>query len=91
MKDLILDVDDALALLFAVRHPDLRLRAVSCVAGNAGLDQVVANTLKVLDAAGAPDVPVGAGDGVRPSPPWNCSGTPCSARPSPSCWSGWRR
>ncbi|MFC4120011.1 nucleoside hydrolase [Nonomuraea zeae] len=65
MTDLILDVDtgvdDALALLFAVRHPDLRLRAVSCVAGNAGLDQVVRNTLKVLDAAGAPDVPVGAG------------------------------
>ncbi|MGP3932918.1 nucleoside hydrolase [Nonomuraea sp. KM88] len=65
MKDLILDVDtgvdDALALLFAVRHPELRLRAVTCVAGNAGLGQVVANTLKVLDAAGAPDVPVSAG------------------------------
>ncbi|SDK62480.1 nucleoside hydrolase [Nonomuraea jiangxiensis] len=66
MKDLILDVDtgvdDALAIIFAVRHPGLRLRAVTCVAGNAGLDQVVSNTLKVLDAAGAPaDVPVSAG------------------------------
>lgn len=65
MRDLILDVDtgvdDALALLFAVRHQELRLRAVSCVAGNAGLEQVVRNTLKVLDAAGAPDVPVAAG------------------------------
>ncbi|MBF8188268.1 nucleoside hydrolase [Nonomuraea sp. K274] len=69
MKDLILDVDtgvdDALAILFAVRHPELRLRAVTCVAGNTGVDQVVANTLKVLDAAGAPDVPVSAG-AVRP-------------------------
>ncbi|MQA01604.1 MAG: nucleoside hydrolase [Streptosporangiales bacterium] len=63
--DIILDVDtgvdDALALLFAVRHPELRLLAVSCVAGNAGLDAVVRNTLVTLDAAGAGDVPVAAG------------------------------
>ncbi|HEX9335427.1 MAG TPA: nucleoside hydrolase, partial [Pseudonocardiaceae bacterium] len=50
-----------LAILFAVRRPDLRLRAISCVAGNADVDQVVANTLRVLDAAGAPDVPVARG------------------------------
>jgi pyrimidine-specific ribonucleoside hydrolase len=65
MTEIILDVDtgvdDALAILLAVRHPDLRLRAISCVAGNADVDQVVANTLKVLDAAGAPDVPVARG------------------------------
>jgi pyrimidine-specific ribonucleoside hydrolase len=65
MTELILDVDtgvdDALAILFAVRHPNLRLRAISCVAGNTDVDQVVANTLKVLDAAGAGDVPVGRG------------------------------
>lgn len=65
MTEIILDVDtgvdDALAILFAVRHPHLRLRAISCVAGNAHVDQVVANTLKVLDAAGAPDVPVARG------------------------------
>jgi pyrimidine-specific ribonucleoside hydrolase len=54
-------VDDALALLFAARTEALDLRAVSCVAGNAPLDQVVRNTLKVLDVAGATDVPVGRG------------------------------
>ena len=54
-------VDDALAILFAVAHPDLDVRGITCVAGNAGLDQVVANTLRILDAAGAPDVPVAAG------------------------------
>jgi pyrimidine-specific ribonucleoside hydrolase len=54
-------VDDALALLLAVRSPELDLRAVSCVAGNAPVDQVVRNTLLVLDAAGAPDVPVARG------------------------------
>ncbi|MGH3424597.1 MAG: nucleoside hydrolase, partial [Nocardioidaceae bacterium] len=63
--ELILDVDtgvdDALAIIFAVRHPGLHVRAISCVAGNTGVDQVVANTLAVLDHAGAEDVPVGRG------------------------------
>lgn len=54
-------VDDALALLLAARSPDLDLLAVSCVAGNAAVDQVVRNTLLVLDAAGAQDVPVARG------------------------------
>ncbi len=54
-------IDDALALLFAVRHPGIDLRAVSCVVGNASVDQVVANTLYVLDAAGAPEIPVARG------------------------------
>ncbi|MEU3346902.1 nucleoside hydrolase [Streptomyces sp. NPDC006700] len=54
-------VDDAIALLFAVRHPGLDLRAVSCVAGNTDVDQVVRNTLTVLEQAGAPDVPVARG------------------------------
>jgi pyrimidine-specific ribonucleoside hydrolase len=54
-------VDDALALLLAVRSPDLDLRAVTCVAGNADVDQVLRNTLIVLDAAGAGDVPVARG------------------------------
>jgi pyrimidine-specific ribonucleoside hydrolase len=54
-------VDDACALLLAARHPGLDLRAVTCVAGNADLDQVVVNTLLVLDTAGRRDVPVAAG------------------------------
>jgi pyrimidine-specific ribonucleoside hydrolase len=54
-------VDDALALLLAVRSPALDLRAVTCVAGNAPVEQVVRNTLVVLDAAGAGDVPVACG------------------------------
>jgi pyrimidine-specific ribonucleoside hydrolase len=58
-------VDDACALLLAARHPGLDLRAVTCVAGNASLDQVVANTLLVLETAGRTDVPV-AGGARRP-------------------------
>ncbi|MGW1539230.1 nucleoside hydrolase [Streptomyces sp. NPDC002309] len=54
-------VDDALALLFAVRHPAIDLRAVTCVAGNTDVDGVVRNTLTVLEQAGAGDVPVARG------------------------------
>lgn len=54
-------VDDACALLLAARHPGLDLRAVTCVAGNAPVDQVVRNTLTVLEAAGRDDVPVARG------------------------------
>ena len=54
-------VDDAFSLLFAVRHPDIDLRAVTCVTGNVNAEQVVRNTLYVLDAAGAGDIPVGRG------------------------------
>lgn len=58
-------VDDAFAVLFAVLHPDINLLGITCVDGNTNVDQVVANTLKVLDAAGAGDIPVARG-AVRP-------------------------
>ena len=54
-------VDDACALLLAARHPSLDLRAVTCVGGNAPVEDVVANTLTVLEAAGRLDVPVAKG------------------------------
>ena len=64
-KRLVMDVDtgtdDALAILYAVGHPDLEVLGISCVAGNVAVDQVVINSCKVLDAAGAGDVPVAAG------------------------------
>ncbi len=53
--------DDALAILYAVRHPDLQLLGITCVAGNVSVDQAVLNTCKVLDAARARDIPVAAG------------------------------
>ncbi len=54
-------VDDACALLLAATHPGLDLRAVSCVGGNAPVDDVVRNTLIALEAAGRRDVPVSRG------------------------------
>ena len=54
-------VDDALAILLAVRHAALDVRAITCTGGNAPLAQVVENTLRVLDAGGAGAIPVAAG------------------------------
>ncbi len=54
-------VDDACALLLAALHPGMSLEAVTCVAGNASLPDVVRNTLTVLDVCGRDDVPVAAG------------------------------
>lgn len=65
--DVILDVDtgidDALALLFAASRPEFNILAVSCVAGNADLEQVGRNTRQILDLAGASHVPVFLGAG----------------------------
>jgi pyrimidine-specific ribonucleoside hydrolase len=58
-------VDDAFAVLFAAMHPDINLLGITCVDGNTNVDQVVANTFKVLDAAGAGDIPVARG-AIRP-------------------------
>jgi pyrimidine-specific ribonucleoside hydrolase len=54
-------VDDALAILFAVASPDVDVLGITCVAGNASLERVVENTLRILDVAGADDIPVAAG------------------------------
>lgn len=62
---ILLDVDtgtdDALAIMFAVKHPDIELRAITCVDGNTTLGNVVANTLRILDVLDAPEIPVAAG------------------------------
>ncbi len=54
-------IDDALALLYAVASDDCEIVAVTCVAGNVGLDDIVRNTLAVLELAGRPDIEVAAG------------------------------
>lgn len=62
---ILLDVDtgadDALALLLALHSPALDIRAITCVAGNHSLENVVANTLALLDAVDAPAMAVAAG------------------------------
>lgn len=55
-------VDDALALLFALRSPELELVAVSAVAGNVGLEATTRNALLLLQLAGRPEIPVHMGE-----------------------------
>jgi pyrimidine-specific ribonucleoside hydrolase len=63
--DIILDVDtgvdDAFALLYAARAPELNVLGVTCVDGNTGVEQVGWNTRQVLDVAGAEEIPVALG------------------------------
>jgi purine nucleosidase len=54
-------VDDAIALLLAVARPDVELVAVTCCAGNVEAPQAAANTLAVLELAGAGGVEVSVG------------------------------
>jgi inosine-uridine nucleoside N-ribohydrolase len=53
-------VDDALALLLALRSPELNVLGITNVAGNVPLNKVVRNTLVVVEHSGK-DVPVYAG------------------------------
>lgn len=52
--------DDAVAILMALRHPDIEVEALTVVGGNVGLDQAVQNALYTVELCGA-DVPVYAG------------------------------
>jgi purine nucleosidase len=54
-------VDDMLALLYALGSPDVELVAVTCCAGNVPAPRAAANTLAVLELAGARDVEVAVG------------------------------
>ena len=53
--------DDAIALLLAVRDPDVDVRAVTVVAGNVPIELAVHNALVTLDVCGGADIPVYAG------------------------------
>ena len=53
--------DDALAMLVALARPEIDLRAVTTVAGNAGLEATTRNALRVLTLVGRTEVPVAAG------------------------------
>ena len=53
--------DDAMAILLALGSPEVELRGVTTVAGNQTLDKTTRNALVVLEIAGRPDIPVGAG------------------------------
>jgi inosine-uridine nucleoside N-ribohydrolase len=54
-------VDDAFALLLAMRSPELKVEAITAVAGNVPLELTLPNALRMVEIAGRTDIPVGAG------------------------------
>jgi purine nucleosidase len=64
-RRLVLDVDpgidDALALLLAMRSPELRIEAVTVVSGNVMVDLGARNALKIVELAGREDLVVARG------------------------------
>ena len=54
-------VDDALALLLAMQSPELKIEAITPVAGNVPLDLTLPNALRMVEIAGRTDIPVAAG------------------------------
>ncbi len=54
-------VDDALALLLAMRSPELKIEAITPVAGNVPLELTLPNALRLVEIAGRIDIPVAAG------------------------------
>lgn len=65
MKRLIIDtdpgVDDAMAILFALRSPEVQVEALTTVFGNGGVATTTANALRILEVAQRGDIPVAAG------------------------------
>jgi inosine-uridine nucleoside N-ribohydrolase len=54
-------VDDAFALLLAMRSPELKIEGITAVAGNAPLELTLPNALRMVEIAGRTDIPVAAG------------------------------
>ncbi len=64
-KHLIIDtdcgVDDAIAILMALADPSVNIIGITCVDGNVPRDLVARNVAKVLDVAGATNIPIFVG------------------------------
>ena len=71
MRNFLIDTDtasdDAVAIMMALAAPDVRVIALTTVAGNVGLEQATRNALLTAEICGS-DVPVFAGAG-RPLTP----------------------
>src|SRR5260370_36565304 len=54
-------IDDALALILALRSPELDVAGITAVSGNVTVEQATLNGLRVLDLLNRGDVPVARG------------------------------
>jgi purine nucleosidase len=56
-------IDDAMAILYALKRPGIRLEALTTTFGNTDVDTATANALRILELAGRPEIPVARGCG----------------------------
>lgn len=54
-------IDDAVALMMAIKNKLLEIKLITCTAGNTNLDNVATNTLNALELFDAPQIPVALG------------------------------
>jgi purine nucleosidase len=54
-------VDDAMAILYGLLSPDIEVVGLTCVWGNTSVENATANTLRLLEIAEQPGVPVARG------------------------------
>ncbi len=54
-------IDDAMAILLALRSPELKVEAITPVSGNVPLELTLPNALRLVEIAGRTDIPVAAG------------------------------
>jgi inosine-uridine nucleoside N-ribohydrolase len=57
-------IDDAMAILLALRSPALQVLGITTVFGNADIDVATANALRLVELVGRREVPVARGAGV---------------------------
>jgi inosine-uridine nucleoside N-ribohydrolase len=54
-------VDDAVAILLALRSPELQVEAITAVSGNVPLELTLPNALRLVEIAGRTNIPVAGG------------------------------
>ena len=85
-------IDDAMAILYALHRPGIRLEALTTTFGNTDIDTATTNTLRILELAGRdgnpgrarprPLVAEAVRQGRRPRP-WRATGSARSTLPAP--------
>jgi inosine-uridine nucleoside N-ribohydrolase len=56
-------IDDAMAIVYALNRPGLKLEALTTTFGNTDIETATANTLRILELVGRPEIPVARGPG----------------------------
>lgn len=64
-------VDDSIAILYALNHRDVEIVGITTVTGNTSSMQAGINTLRILDLADAPDIPVVVGAAAPLEEKWH--------------------